>query len=59
MRCLPMSLLALDNVILTPHVGSATDSTRQAMADLAALNIERYFANEPVETPVPECANRK
>ena len=52
-------LLALDNVILTPHVGSATDSTRQAMADLAALNIERYFANEPVETPVPECSNRK
>ena len=49
------ALLAMDNVVLTPHVGSATDSTRQAMADLATTNIDRHFAGQALETPVPEC----
>jgi hydroxypyruvate reductase len=49
------TLLTMDNVVLTPHVGSATDATRQAMADLATANINRHFAGEPLETPVPEC----
>ena len=49
------ALLTMDNVVLTPHVGSATDSTRQAMADLATTNIERHFAGQALETPVPEC----
>ena len=49
------ALLTMDNVVLTPHVGSATDATRQAMADLATANINRHFAGEPLETPVPEC----
>ncbi|MGA0926889.1 MAG: 2-hydroxyacid dehydrogenase [Burkholderiaceae bacterium] len=49
------ALLTMDNVVLTPHVGSATDSTRQAMADLATTNIDRHFAGQALETPVPEC----
>ncbi len=31
--------LALDNVVLAPHIGSSTEATRQAMAMLAAQNL--------------------
>jgi glyoxylate reductase len=31
--------LSLDNVVLTPHIGSATHATRMNMAKLAALNL--------------------
>lgn len=33
------ALLKLDNIILTPHIASATEETRAKMAELAALNI--------------------
>ena len=36
-------LLALDNVVLLPHIGSATIETREAMARLAALGIVEFF----------------
>jgi hydroxypyruvate reductase len=49
----PSALLALDNVVLTPHVGSATWQTRQAMADLAFGNLEAHFAGRPLLSPVP------
>ena len=32
-------LLAVPNVVLTPHIASATVATRRAMADLAADNL--------------------
>ncbi len=51
----PERLLALNNVVLTPHIGSATQATRQAMADLAFRNLEAHFAGHPLLTPVPEC----
>ena len=35
--------LSLDNVFILPHLGSATEKTRFAMADLAINNIEEYF----------------
>jgi len=35
--------LNLDNVFILPHLGSATEKTRLAMADLAISNIEEYF----------------
>lgn len=50
----PAALFALDNVVLTPHVGSATHSTRQAMADLAVDNVLAYLAGRPPLTPVAE-----
>ena len=34
-------LLALENVVLAPHLGSATTETRTAMADLAVRNVDR------------------
>ena len=50
----PAALLALDNVVLTPHMASGTVQTRQAMADLALVNLSEHFAGRPVRTPVPE-----
>jgi lactate dehydrogenase-like 2-hydroxyacid dehydrogenase len=51
----PERLRALPQVVLVPHIGSATGATRQAMADLAADNLREFFAGRPVPTPVPEC----
>jgi hydroxypyruvate reductase len=51
----PEALGALDNVVLTPHIGSATQATRHAMANLAFENLRAFFAGERPPTPVPEC----
>jgi len=48
----PESLLAMDHVVLQPHLGSATVETRQAMGELMLRNLAAYFAGEPVPTPV-------
>jgi hydroxypyruvate reductase len=40
----PERFLALDNVVLLPHIASATTETRQAMADLTFENLRRFFA---------------
>lgn len=52
----PPDLFPLDNVVLLPHVGSATVETRRAMGDLMVENLVLHFAGKPVKTPVPECA---
>jgi glyoxylate reductase len=46
-------LLALDNVVLAPHLGSATTETRTAMASLAADNVLAVLSGRPPLTPVP------
>lgn len=46
-------LLPLDNVLLLPHLGSATTETRTAMADLAVENVIAVVAGRPPVTPVP------
>jgi hydroxypyruvate reductase len=51
----PEALRALDNVVLVPHIGSATVATRHAMAALAFDNLRAFFAGERPPTPVPEC----
>jgi hydroxypyruvate reductase len=51
----PEALRALDNVVLTPHIGSATQATRQAMADRALANLQAHFAGKPLPSAVPEC----
>jgi len=45
-------LLALDRVVLLPHVGSATVETRGAMADLAAANVEAVLDGREPPAPV-------
>ena len=51
----PSELRLANNTVLTPHIGSATQQTRQAMADLAFNNLKSHFDGKPVHTPVPEC----
>jgi hydroxypyruvate reductase len=48
----PEALMKLQNVVLYPHVGSATTETRMAMGDLAYDNLIAHFAGKPVLTPV-------
>ena len=48
-------LLKVPNVVLTPHIASATVETRKAMSALALANLEAFMAGQPVLTPVPEC----
>jgi lactate dehydrogenase-like 2-hydroxyacid dehydrogenase len=44
----------MDNVVLFPHVGSATRETRQAMADLVVANLGAHFAGKPLVKLIPE-----
>jgi hydroxypyruvate reductase len=48
----PEALLALENVVLQPHVGSATHATRGAMGQLVIDNLKAHFAGKPLLTPV-------
>lgn len=45
----------LPNVVLTPHIASATDETRQAMAALTLDNLQAFYERRALPTPVPEC----
>jgi glyoxylate reductase len=45
-------LLSMENVVLAPHLGSATMETRTAMADLAARNAIAVVTGQPPLTPV-------
>ncbi|NRB33066.1 MAG: 2-hydroxyacid dehydrogenase, partial [Rhizobiaceae bacterium] len=53
----PEVLFGMNNVVLTPHVASATQETRQAMSDLVVENLVSYFKQGKAVTPVPECAD--
>lgn len=48
----PTELIALENVVLQPHVASATHPTRKAMGQLVIDNLAAHFAGEPLLTPV-------
>jgi glyoxylate reductase len=50
-------LLDLENVVLSPHLGSATVETRTAMAELAARNAIAALRGEDLPTPVPPRLN--
>ena len=46
----PDGFFGLPNVVLTPHMASATHETRQAMADLVLANLDAHFAGQPLPT---------
>jgi lactate dehydrogenase-like 2-hydroxyacid dehydrogenase len=48
----PEALLAMDNVVLTPHIASATRETREAMGKLVLENLAAYFETGRALTPV-------
>lgn len=47
-------LLGLPNVVLLPHLGSATQEARNAMGEKVMANIQAFFAGEPLPDRVPE-----
>ena len=50
----PQALLDCDNAVLLPHIGSASQITRQAMGQLMTDNLVAWFATGRALTPVPE-----
>jgi len=48
----PEALLGLDNVVLSPHQGSGTVETRDAMGALLVGNLDAHFAGEPLLSAV-------
>jgi len=48
----PAELMALDNVVLTPHVGGMTHESFIDGADLLARNIKAFYAGQPLLTPL-------
>jgi hydroxypyruvate reductase len=48
----PPALLALDNVVLTPHIASSTEETAKAMGDCVVDNLVSWFEGRGALTPV-------
>jgi glyoxylate reductase len=48
----PEALLTLPNVVLTPHLGSGTRQTREAMTRIVVDNVLAFERGEPLKTPV-------
>jgi len=48
----PKALLALDNVVLTPHAGSGTQATRDALGQFVVDNLAAFFAGRPLISPL-------
>ena len=53
------ALLTVPNVVLTPHIASATMPTRRAMAELAADNLVSFLEGKGALTPVTPVASAK
>ncbi|MEJ1978974.1 MAG: 2-hydroxyacid dehydrogenase [Acetobacteraceae bacterium] len=48
----PAALRTMENVVLTPHIASATEETRAAMGALVLANLDAFFAGQPLPTAV-------
>lgn len=55
----PSELIAMDHVVLLPHLGSASVATRDQMDQVVVDNLLAWAAGEPPLTPVPEAPWRK
>ncbi|MFI2839842.1 2-hydroxyacid dehydrogenase [Mycolicibacterium sp. PDY-3] len=54
----PAELFEMDNVVLLPHVGSATVQTRAAMEGLTLRNLDEFLSTGQLVTPVVQPAAR-
>ena len=52
-----LRLTKMDNVIMTPHTGSATNSTRSGMALMAIKNVEQALSGKTPDNLIPEQRN--
>jgi hydroxypyruvate reductase len=50
---IPEALIEMENVVLLPHIGSATEETRAAMSALVLHNLDSFFSHGRLVTPVP------
>ena len=50
----PAELIAMEHVVLLPHLGSASVATRDKMDQLVVDNLASWAAGKPPLTPVPE-----
>ena len=50
----PQELIAMENVVLFPHLGSASVATREKMDQLVVDNLKAWAAGKPPPTPVAE-----
>jgi lactate dehydrogenase-like 2-hydroxyacid dehydrogenase len=48
----PAELMALDTVVLTPHIGTSTREVREERGRKLLANLRAHFAGEPVPTPI-------
>ena len=48
----PEAFMSMENVVLQPHVASATHQTRKAMGQLVIDNLAAHFAGKPLVTPI-------
>jgi D-3-phosphoglycerate dehydrogenase len=48
----PGALRRLDNVVLSPHIGTQTHDARRAMGDLTVDNLHAHFGGRPLLSPV-------
>jgi len=55
----PVELMGMDNVVVLPHVGSASHHTRDAMGQLVVDNLKSWFDTRTAVTPVAETAHIK
>jgi len=49
----PEALIAMDNVVLVPHIGSSTLEVREARGEKLLANLEAHFSGRPVPNPLP------
>jgi lactate dehydrogenase-like 2-hydroxyacid dehydrogenase len=47
----PQEYKAMDNVVLLPHIGSATHETRTIMGEIVLANLQAHFSGKPLITP--------
>jgi lactate dehydrogenase-like 2-hydroxyacid dehydrogenase len=55
----PSALLAMENVVLTPHIGSSTLEVREARGEKLLANLRAHFAGKPVPYPLTDDRSRK
>ncbi|WP_145496158.1 2-hydroxyacid dehydrogenase [Yersinia bercovieri] len=48
----PQALIEMDNVVLLPHIASATKETRIQMSDIVFSNIHAHFSGQPAPTAI-------